>query len=93
MSEPLNFDAVMHLPEQACPYCGHKLTSHSGPGQPSRGDFSVCIRCANLLVFGDGARLRKLTPSDQATIDDDPELANQLRRVQEGIREVKARLN
>jgi hypothetical protein len=39
------------------------MDSCNGPDKPTPGDFSLCIRCASLNVFGDDMRLR--APTDE----------------------------
>ena len=48
------------LPECKCPYCQYNLSaaSHHSDALPSVGDLSVCIECAQLLVFDDDLMLR-----------------------------------
>jgi hypothetical protein len=67
------------IAESKCPCCGHKVDSametvgntHEGP---KSGDWSVCIRCAGISVYGDDMQLR--LPSDEETgrIKDYPNL-------------------
>jgi hypothetical protein len=50
-----------------CPTCGHCLDTHSnvtGEEAPEPGDFSVCIKCATILRFGEQKILRKANQSD-----------------------------
>ena len=57
----------MKTPEQPCPTCGHMLTDCAeviGTAEPSVGDFTLCIRCGNVLIFGAGMRLRVARPKE-----------------------------
>jgi hypothetical protein len=57
-------------PRTRCPYCGHKLNAAglpSGDAAPAPGDYSVCIACAGVLIFGDDLALRKPEPGELPT--------------------------
>jgi hypothetical protein len=55
---------------QPCPCCGHPLNAstarlfNGAGGGPEAGDFTICIRCAGLLRFGEGLVLREATEED-----------------------------
>jgi hypothetical protein len=56
--------------QDACPFCGHTLDAvTAGPESPDAtpepGDYSVCIKCASLMVFGDGLKVRAPTEAEQ----------------------------
>jgi len=51
-----------------CPFCAYKLNGAAGmvaveseTAKPSPGDFSVCIECANVLIFDKDLSLRRPT--------------------------------
>jgi len=55
------------LPECQCPYCEAKLdtaTDLKTNVMPKPGDISVCINCAQVLVFADDLTLRKPQPGE-----------------------------
>ena len=50
------------IPVSRCTCCGHKLDMAMAVGAarpPKRGDFTICIRCGTILVFGKKLRLRE----------------------------------
>jgi hypothetical protein len=52
-----------------CPYCKHKLdtaTNTEDNQQPQPGDFSVCINCAEPLVFDEDMDLRPCTLAERS---------------------------
>lgn len=60
---------------QPCPACGHKLDAASSvdhDARPRRGDISVCIMCASVLIFERKGRLRLATKHEAAECMDDP---------------------
>lgn len=72
-----------------CPYCGHTLdaaTEAGGSAVPVGGDFTVCIRCAGLLVFD--AALRPTKPAlgeYEAACREQPDLAASITRLRREI--------
>lgn len=52
-----------------CPKCGAKLDMAFGVRtdlKPSSGDFSLCIKCGELLVFGNDLELRLPTEQEKS---------------------------
>lgn len=50
-----------------CPYCGKKhnaTTSTTGDHLPKPGDITICIECANVLLFNDDLTTRKPTDNE-----------------------------
>lgn len=53
--------------ETKCPFCKAKLNagaevpSNRMPRAPREGDFTVCCKCAEVIVFGEGLKLKKPT--------------------------------
>lgn len=47
---------------QRCPHCGHRLNASSNaasdPAAPVEGDYTLCVRCHEVLVFGPELQLR-----------------------------------
>lgn len=85
------------LPYDTCPYCNHRLDAVSGvtekggddPGKPDPGSLSVCISCAQVLIFDDTMKLRKPAHNELKRIyREDPKAARVLRVVQKGIRAI-----
>lgn len=67
------------LPACRCPYCGTQLdaaTKLDRAIMPKPGDISVCIKCAQVLVFADDLMLRKPKP-DEIEITDEIKLYQQ----------------
>lgn len=62
--------------QPTCPFCGHVVNSASPAdveeaAPPEKGDFSVCLYCAEVSVFADDAgTLRKATPEDLEGLDE-----------------------
>jgi hypothetical protein len=83
-----------------CPYCGSKAdcaTNSFGEGQPSEGDFSICLRCAGICVFvrvSDLLQLRKAQGADLMGLDK-AELSKvfQTRRAVMDVRTRRSHLN
>jgi hypothetical protein len=74
------------LPPSACPYCDYLTDGASDPTgkyTPKPGDFSICLACAQLLVFDSGLKLRKPSPAEEKT-------AKQLESVQRFQRAVRS---
>lgn len=68
-------DGTPMMPQQMCIECGLVLnaatpdTKHSDATTadvPSPGDFTCCLRCGKLQIFGADMRLRELTPTEWA---------------------------
>lgn len=67
-------DPDHELPGSPCPYCKKYLdlaTQVGGVGGPAPGDFTVCIDCANPLVFCDDLSLRVLMGDEKKEIESD----------------------
>jgi hypothetical protein len=77
-------------PQCNCPWCGHRLdvAMAANPKEPDAapapGDASVCICCAQILVFADDLTLRASMPGEI-------ELTPELRRAQEVVRRLDRR--
>ena len=78
--------ATTRLPIHLCPWCGKTLSAVSGPaGGPSEGDFSVCIRCAGILVFHGGVFQK---PDDAELESMHPENLDAIRHAQELVKTI-----
>jgi hypothetical protein len=72
-------------PPCRCPWCGHRFDAamSANPDRPDAapkpGDVSVCISCAQVLVFTDDLTLRASMPGEI-------ELTPALRRAQQAVR-------
>jgi hypothetical protein len=56
--------SAREMPHSACPCCGKRFECASGigyDGKPRAGSLSICVRCAELLIFDEGLYPRKLT--------------------------------
>jgi len=60
--------------KQNCPSCDNKINSASSEDSnecPKPGDFSFCLNCRTILVFGDAMDLRLATPEEKEMIRED----------------------
>ena len=67
------------MPAAICPRCGKReldrATNADGDQEPPRtGDFTVCIRCLQLLVYTDDLRLRSPTQQEVKKAYEMPEI-------------------
>ena len=64
-----------NIPQSVCPYCEYKFALASGlhDHKPKPGDYMVCLRCAQVLLF-----TAKLTPR-MLTVQEDRELPEDVR--------------
>jgi hypothetical protein len=72
---------------QSCPFCGSKHEAASSPFgnyKPRTGDWSVCLYCNQVGVFGDGLILRKPTAEEHLSIIASPEIT-ELQLVRHGL--------
>jgi hypothetical protein len=72
------------LPACHCPYCETRLDAATNLAKvimPKPGDISVCIQCAQILIFADDLTLRKPLPADKITITDEIKLYQQAVRM------------
>ena len=78
------------VPECSCPFCGHRLDSAMAAdpanpdAKPDPGDVTICISCAQILVFTDDLTLRASMPGEI-------EMTPEVRRVQELVRRLDRR--
>jgi hypothetical protein len=78
------------VPETRCPYCDHYLDAAGDPKGvrgPQEGDLSVCISCAQVLVFTADLTVRKPTLVELHEAEADP----MVRRFQEAVRQIDRR--
>lgn len=57
------------LPPCPCPFCGYEMDAASGKREPNPGDISICISCAQPLVFTQTMQLRAMTPAEWGALD------------------------
>jgi hypothetical protein len=60
-----------------CVNCGHQMDAAFGPFSdhaPKPGDFSICIRCRHLMVFGPKLKLREPTADERLEAAGDQEI-------------------
>ena len=59
-----------------CIHCGRRLDEHSGVSvkgsKPAPGDYTVCLFCGTLMVYGTDMLLRSPTDDEIHTIGGDP---------------------
>jgi hypothetical protein len=83
------------MADNRCPYCDGSLDAASHmreQAKPKKGDFSVCIYCAQLLRFDELLAPRKLLAGEAETVFlAQPKLAEEIRRLQAAIRETDRR--
>ena len=76
--------------ESACPYCGKPLDSvgtlEGDVPPPSKGDMAVCFGCAEIMQFGDGMTMEKMSADELAALSFD-EIAD-IRKTQGAIRAI-----
>ena len=64
------------VPACACPHCGHELdAAFSTTGlrpRPKPGDVSVCIECAEVLIYGERLELLQPDPMDLLRLELSP---------------------
>ncbi len=80
------------LPSDSCPHCGKVLDRalQMKGYSPSEGSVSICIRCANVSLFGENLRLRKPTDEELTSLRSMPVWA-EIERHQTAIRLVRTR--
>jgi len=57
----VRLDDTTELAPSPCCECKHVVDHATGDGQPSPGDWTLCIRCGSLNVFDDNLMLRAPT--------------------------------
>jgi hypothetical protein len=74
------------VPEDHCPFCGHKLDAASTPNGaiPNPGDVSICLSCASALVFDKNLRLQAMSQNEFADLH--PDNQKEILLIQRGIR-------
>jgi hypothetical protein len=89
-------DSGPNMPEQQCPYCQWTLNTSWTPDTPEselpkEHDGSVCINCAEILIFDQDLRLRKPYGGEiERIMGVDPEYIKQLQALQARIKAVNA---
>lgn len=76
------------LPPSACPACGDILTAADAAGvreRPIEGDFSLCLSCGAVNIFGDGLQLRAMTEPERQIAETMPLLTAARHRVAQDI--------
>src|SRR5258708_6205165 len=73
-------------PSCQCPHCRHAIDrgSDSKGAQvlPTKGEFTICLYCATILVFDPDLTLRHPTPAEWHDVLRDPKYLAELQRVQ-----------
>ena len=62
------------IPVQFCESCGYTLdaaTGCQGDNPPKSGDITVCLRCAELMVFNEDLTLRRANIDDLLELDEE----------------------
>lgn len=65
------------VPDSKCTACGYAMNGAICVGEdaaPDPGDFTVCIECGHLMIFGDGLILRNPTDAEMIEIAGDERL-------------------
>lgn len=80
-------DAV-RVPLSPCPKCNYRLDAATlvrpGTALPKPGDFTICLRCGEVLIFGDELALRVAMANDVRAAG--PEVMAEIRRVSRAVR-------
>jgi len=80
------------VPAGKCCECGHetnRATGVDGRGEPSPGDFSLCVGCASLNVFGADLKVRAPTEEEILKAAADPEVQRARRLLQRIPKEMR----
>lgn len=76
------------IPLSICPVCGHKMDCASEPARgghpPKAGDLGLCLKCGEILVYGDDQKLRQAGVDDLLEIP--PHIEDYLNKWQAKIR-------
>jgi hypothetical protein len=83
---------VTRLDMGFCPYCNHKLDAASaGPNNPQAvpkpGDITICIGCANVLIFDVGRRPQRPTMGELQEAMQDPSVLRAIQIIRHVIRD------
>jgi hypothetical protein len=76
-----------------CLRCHALIEGAGGPGIPRPGDFSVCIFCANLMVFTEDLSLRQPTAAELEIAMKHQGVLETMALIKNLIRQRKARFN
>lgn len=82
------------IPPSPCPYCDASFDRAGSPdgGIPEPGDYSVCIRCASLLKFGENMELLPVSQEEiNACSKLDPTFMDNMKAMQNAVRNVDRR--
>jgi hypothetical protein len=83
-----------HVPKSPCPYCDAPLNATTSPKGyvPVPGCFSVCIECAQLLIFRDDLTLRAVTTAEFKEIErEHPKFFAEITIMQRAVRAIDRR--
>ncbi len=77
-----------------CPSCGHRFDRATcvveEGAAPSPGDCTICIECAQALVFNDDLTVRKITPAEvRRLMTSQPDAWATIERAQQAVRTVQ----
>lgn len=70
------------LDRDRCPHCGMILDAATGTKhdtRPEAGDYTVCVECVRVAIYGENLRLRQLTEAEKREAESMPELQNVVR--------------
>jgi hypothetical protein len=67
-------DLIYRTDKQLCPYCGYLFDAVGKPTarMPRPGDMSLCLNCANLMVFLTQTTFRKPTEEELLAVSREP---------------------
>ena len=63
------------VPKSQCPFCGYQFDLSSGISttrRPNTGDPTICIKCAEVLIFDEQLHPRKPTPAELLDLQTNP---------------------
>jgi hypothetical protein len=87
----------VRVPEVECPACGHKLNAASQmealAARPKPGDYTVCIGCCAVFIFGEDLVARGMTMSEALKFSQDPETQGDIEKAIRAIRRMQASRN
>jgi hypothetical protein len=70
----MKLENTTETPGCICVHCGHEHSHTTGDGQPTPGDFTLCIDCGNLNVFDENLRFRRATKREAQEANEMDEL-------------------
>jgi hypothetical protein len=76
------------IPEYHCPACGRELNATTDPFSdytPKPGNYTICIYCTHIMIFGKDLSVRELTKEEAAKIKSDHEVMSLRHQLQKAL--------